>query len=403
MNMVIVHLLASPFLGGIERQVLGLASTLPESYRTVFLSFAERGLARPFLAQARHDGFEAVELKQNAPRWRLAAQEVACHLRRVGAAVLCCSGYKSDLIGWLAARRLGIPAVCISHGWTAATFRVRINEAADRLVMRCMDRIVCVSEGQAVKVRRSGIPEGRIEVIRNAIRASAFDRPDPAYRALLQGLFPVPPRIVVGGAGRFSPEKGYGQLVEAAALVTRSDPGIGFVLFGDGPLRHDIVRQIAALGLERRCVLAGFRTDLDRFLPHLSMLAQSSFTEGLPVVVLEALAAGVPVVATAVGGTPEVIASGETGYLVPPGQPEALAQRILDLARDDAGRQAMGERARKHVRENFTLEAQSLRYQRLFEDLNRKSRARPEGARRTSLMRGPAVVTSGAGTGRIHD
>jgi glycosyltransferase involved in cell wall biosynthesis len=371
--MVVVQLLASPFLGGIERQLIGLASSLPAGYRTVFLSFAERGLARPFLEQARRDGFEALELKRNAPHWRLAVQEVAYHLRRVGADVLCCSGYKPDLIGWLAARRVGIPVVCISHGWTGATLKVRLNEILDRLVMRCMDRTVCVSEGQAVKVRRSGVAPGRIEVIRNAIRSDPDGHPEPGYRTLLDGFFPKPPRIVVGGAGRFSPEKGYAKLVEAAAIVTRADPGVGFVLFGDGPLRGDLVRQIAGLGLEGRFILAGFRTDLEQFLPHLDLLAQSSFTEGLPVVVLEALAAAVPVVATAVGGTPEAIVAGETGYLVPPGDSQALAQRILDLARDDVRRKDMGRRGRQYARDHFTFEAQSLRYQRLFEGLVRKN------------------------------
>src|SRR4051812_8777685 len=114
--MNIVHLLASPFLGGPERQALGLAGALPAGYRTTFLSFAERGLARPFLERARADGFEAIELTANAPHLLRAASEVAEHLRRVRADVVCCSGYKPDLVGWRAARRVGVPVVAILHG-----------------------------------------------------------------------------------------------------------------------------------------------------------------------------------------------------------------------------------------------------------------------------------------------
>src|SRR5947209_865839 len=190
--MVIVHLLASPFFGGPERQVLGLARSLPPEYRTVFLSFAERGLSIPFLEKARQHGFEAVCLKHNAPFLRRAANEIAGHLRRVGARVLCCSGYKPDVIGWLAARQAGVPVLSISHGWTAVTIKVRLNEILDRLVLHGMDRVVCVSEGQAVKVRRAGVAPGRVVVIRNAVGRDSFRDPDPQYRHEMLGMFARP-------------------------------------------------------------------------------------------------------------------------------------------------------------------------------------------------------------------
>ncbi len=127
-------------------------------------------------------------------------------------------------------------------------------------------------------------------------------------------------------------------LVEAAAIVARSDPGAGFIHFGDGPLRETIRRRIEELGLERRFILAGLRDDLDRFLPHWDLSVLPSYTEGLPTVVLESYAAGVPVVATAVGGTPEAVADGVDGYLVPPGDPVALAGRIRDVLGADEER-----------------------------------------------------------------
>src|SRR3954447_3346451 len=118
--MVGVHLAASPFFGGPERQMLGLASALPAEYRSVFLSFAEGGRCRPLLDEARRLGVEAVELEENAPRYWAAVREVAGHLRRMGAEVLCCHGYKPDILGWRAARRAGVPVVAVSRGWTAA-------------------------------------------------------------------------------------------------------------------------------------------------------------------------------------------------------------------------------------------------------------------------------------------
>src|SRR5262249_61331736 len=107
-----------------------------------------------------------------------------------------------------------------------------------------------------------------------------------------------------GAAGRLSREKGFDQFIDAAALVRRQHPDTGFVLFGDGPLRERLAKRVAERELDGAFVLAGFRADVERFLPFLDVAVLSSHTEGLPVVVLEAMAARVPVVATAVGGTP---------------------------------------------------------------------------------------------------
>jgi len=375
----VVHLTASPFLGGPERQMLGLASALPAGYRTTFLGFPEGGKGRPLLVEARRRGFDAVELRHTMNGYGrgyfAAVGEVAGRLRELKADVVCCHGYKPNLLGRPAARRAGVPVVAVSRGWTAATAKVRANEAVDRLFLRRMDRVVCVSEGQAVKVRRAGVPEGRVAVIRNAIRADRFDDPDPDGRARLLAMFDRPPGKVVGAAGRLSPEKGFAVLVEAAALVAAEAPDVGFVVFGEGPLRDDLARRVAAAGLEGRFLLAGFRDDLDRVVPHLDLFALPSFTEGLPNVVLEAFAAGTPVVATAVGGTPEVVDDGESGYLVAPGDPAAFARRVLDVLGDEGRRRAMGARGRDRVRAEFTFEAQSLLYQDLFAGLTGPPRA----------------------------
>src|SRR5690349_18689825 len=171
--LVVVNLAASPFVGGPERQLLGLARHLPDLFRSIFLSFSERGLARPFVDQARRDGFEAVELRHNVPNYRQAIDEIVQHLRRLHADVLCCHGFKPDVFGWRAARIARIPVVAVSHGWTGATWRVRMYEGLDRLVLRCMDRVVGVSAAQADKVRRAGVPFERVVVIRNAVDEAA--------------------------------------------------------------------------------------------------------------------------------------------------------------------------------------------------------------------------------------
>lgn len=367
--MVVVQLMASPFFGGPERQVVGLAQSLPANVRTVFLTFAENGGCHALLDELAKRGLNGKALEKNYPDIPGAVREMVRHLRELRADIVCCNGYKPDIIGLLAARQAGIPVVSISHGWTSATWKVRLNETMDRMALAWMDATVCVSKAQAVKVRQAGVPPERVVVIRNAINADEIAGFEPAARASLEAYFETRPRWLVGAAGRLSREKGMEQFVAAATYVLARTPDAGFIIFGEGPERKNLERLIFQQGLQGKLVLAGFREDVGKLLACLDVSVLSSWTEGLPVVVLEALAAGVPVVATAVGGTPEVIDDGVNGFLVPPGDPAALAQRISELLNDDNLRRAMGERGRRRVRKEFTFAQQADAYVRLFEKL----------------------------------
>jgi glycosyltransferase involved in cell wall biosynthesis len=365
-RMRIIHLTASTFFGGPERQMLGLARHLPPPCRTTFLSFAEGGRCQEFLRQIRFNGFVGEALRYDTPNLPAATLELAHQLRGERTDVLLCHGYKANLVGRLAAHQVGVPAVSVARGWTGEDLKVRAYEAVDRWHLRFMDHIVCVSRGQATKVHKAGVPPRRITVIPNAARLATERGADRECRNQLESMFRNPGERIVVGAGRLSPEKGVSVLIDAARRVLEADPQARFVVFGEGTQRSTLERLIANAGLAGRFVLPGFRSDLDQLLPSADLFVLPSFTEGMPNVLLEAGAAGVPVVATAVGGTPEVVAHGRTGYLVPPDDPEPLARRILDLLSDESLRGQMGQAAREHVRAHFTFEAQAQAYGRLF-------------------------------------
>lgn len=367
--MNIVHLTASTFHGGPERQMLGLAHHLPETYQSLFLSFAEGGRCRQFLSTARHHGFEAAKLTSDTPRLWPAVREIVGHLERFGADVLCCHGYKANLLGRMGARRRKIPVVAVARGWTGESFKVRLYERIDRFHLRWMDQVVCVSEAQATRVRRAGVRAERIRVIYNAIDPMRFHEPDTRYRAKLLRYFRQPRTQIIGAAGRLSPEKGFEVLVRAAERVVREQPTVGFVLFGEGPERASLQKQINAAGLGQNFALAGFRADLDRFLPHFDLLALPSYTEGMPNVVLEAFASGVPAVATAVGGTPEVIEDGISGYLVPAGDADTMAECICQALENADELPHMGRRGRLCVQEKFGFATQAEMYREMFDQL----------------------------------
>jgi glycosyltransferase involved in cell wall biosynthesis len=335
----------------------------------MFLSFAERGLARPFLELAQREGFEAHELRTNFPHLGAAVDEVARHLRASSADILLTSGYKPDLIGWRAARLVGIPVVGIAHGWTGVTWKVKLYEWLDALVMRWMDRVVCVSQATALRALQAGIPHSKRVVIPNAVDPKPYETLRPEAREIVEGFFASAPQSIIGAVGRLSPEKGMDVLVHAAALVAKQRPEVGFLVFGDGPARAQLENLIDREGLAGRFVLAGFCADLPSVLPGLDMIVSPSHTEGLPVALLEAMAAARPIIATAVGGTPEVVIDGETGELIPPNNPPRMAQKIIDLLDDTERRTRYGHAGRGRVREKFTFSAMAQAYETLFADL----------------------------------
>ena len=370
-RMRIAHLVASPFLGGPERQILGHMNALSEDCDFVVLGFDESGKSHPFLSRARDDGHEVVLLEQNTPSYRASIAEITNHLKRCEADILVCHGYKPDILGFFAARRARIPFVAVSRGWTGATAKVRVNECADRCILRLADCVVCVSEAQARKVWRSGVSSRRIRVIHNAIDSSRFSRADAQARRELNQLFESTPTHIVGAAGRLSPEKGFDIFVDAAARVVHQYDSAHFVLFGDGELGAALEERVTSWRIGDRFTRVGFRDDLDRLIPHLDLFVIPSYTEGLSNVALEASAAGIPIVATAVGGNPEVVIDHKNGRLVPSGNPARMASAIVSLLHDEHTRKAMGEHARAHVEAFFTFQAQGEAYLDLFRELYR--------------------------------
>jgi glycosyltransferase involved in cell wall biosynthesis len=364
-----VHLTASPCFGGVERQMLELGRELEQICHSAFVTFDEEGRCQGFVDNAAQYGFTVHALKHDFPRLFSVYRELKGFLTSVAPDLLCCHGYKSNLLGLLVARQLHIPIVSVSHGWTGESTRVKLFELLDKRILRLVDRVVCVSEGQAQKVRRSGVSHAKVKVIHDAVRVDRFNAPSHHDRAQLEQMFPTRPTAIVGAAGRLSPEKGFKHLIDAAAAIVRDHPHTGFVLFGDGPLREELAARIRERGVEQQFKLPGFQSDLDRFFPHFDLLVLPSYTEGLPNVVLEAFAAGVPVVATAVGGTPELVEPGENGFLVAPGDARELACRIRDLLADEQQRRTMGQRGSRLVREKFSFKSQAAAYQALIDAL----------------------------------
>jgi glycosyltransferase involved in cell wall biosynthesis len=175
---------------------------------------------------------------------------------------------------------------------------------------------------------------------------------------------------------RMRPVKGHTFFLEAAARVSREIQDARFILVGDGPLRHEIEDRIARLGISDRVHLLGERSDASQLVASFDLAVLASLHEGLPNAVMEAMAAGVPVVATAVGGTRELIVDGETGYLVPPADVLALGERISFALQNEEISSAIAERGREFVTDRFAVERMVESVESLYDELLRESKPR---------------------------
>jgi glycosyltransferase involved in cell wall biosynthesis len=166
--------------------------------------------------------------------------------------------------------------------------------------------------------------------------------------------------------GRLSPEKDFATLIRAAAIAVSIDPTFRLDVAGDGVCMPELQQLVTELGIQHAVRLLGQRSDIQQLLAGARMAALSSVTEGISLTLLEAMASGLPVVATAVGGNPELVVNNLTGLLVPPQQPEILAKAMIDLWRDPVRRQAMGHAGRARVEEFFDVRKMVAEYEKLY-------------------------------------
>jgi glycosyltransferase involved in cell wall biosynthesis len=232
-------------------------------------------------------------------------------------------------------------------------FRLKGNSLS-RWKYRQVDCFICASDAIRQMLIADGIPAARAVTVHEGID---LGRVEAAPAANLHEELWLPHHApIVGNVAALVPHKGQKHLVEAAALVMRDVPDARFIIAGEGELRESLERQIREHHLEKHVFLAGFRPDVLSLHKAFDIFVMSSVTEGLGTSLLDAMAAGKPIVATRAGGIPEVVVDGETGYLVPPRDHDAMAGAIARLLKDEALRRRMGEAGQKRARVRFSAE-----------------------------------------------
>ena len=241
--------------------------------------------------------------------------------------------------------------------------------AFNRALLPFADGLVSVSGFvKDCLVENEGFPRRRVRVVYNGIAAETFDASEGrAAVRVSQNLSADDP--VIGIAARFAPVKDHATLLRAFADVVRERPNAKLALAGDGETRAAMERLAGELGIAASCRFLGVRRDVPALLASWDVFCLSSLSEGTSVTILEAMATGLPVAATDVGGNPEIVRNGETGFLTPRGDAPALGRAILDLLRDPKRARRFGDAGRTLARERFTIDRMTQKYRELYREL----------------------------------
>jgi glycosyltransferase involved in cell wall biosynthesis len=274
-------------------------------------------------------------------------------------------GYKGNiLIGSIPRFMRKMPVMSTVHGWTSVRkfTKIGLYVLLDRFFLRRMDAIVNVSP--ATKMR---IGKGETFVVENGIPPLKFVDPDSKAEADSFLFEFCREGFILGTISRLSAEKGINYLIEAVKILSSKGVDVKAIVIGEGPQKQHLQKRILDLGLSNRIFLAGYRNNAFHYLPLFDLFVLPSLTEGLPITILEAMQAEVPIIATRVGGIPGLLENGSCGIMVAPGDSEALAKAVTLLSSDTALAQGMAKQAREEALSKYSSRRMAEKYLKIYE------------------------------------
>ena len=340
----IVHLLSSGGFYGAERMLLDHCQATSGDHRVVFLD-APAELVTRF----REAGVQCQSCDSLPALLRLLREQRP---------LINTHNFKGLVFGWLGASVWRLPLVITQHGFTPSSRKQRLYTWLSLQLCRMpnVERVVCVAESIARILRDAGVPASRLQVIPNGLpQAAALPERIPASGTWLAGY-----------VGRLSQEKGPDLFLDALIPLCQRHRQVRGVMLGEGPERAELQARIDAAGLTERITLPGFQRDMRSWMARLDALVISSRTEGTPMILLEAMQDGVPVVAFGVGGIPDVIEHGRNGLLARPLAVDELGQQLLALLEDPAQAAELVARARQTQRERYHLPTLAQRWAQVY-------------------------------------
>lgn len=355
----ILHLRSGTHLFGPERIIISLARCASPSYQHTIAGI-ERGSESLLVREAASLGIQAAWFRSYRRLDTKCVRDIARYISSHEIDLVHAHDFKANFYALAARRNLPVKTVTTLHLWNRSSLLTGVYEILDRLQIRLFDKVIAVSPAVAAQARRWKIPERKLQVILNGVDISRFASSSSA---------PVRKVFTIGSVGRLVSQKGYDLLLEACARIFADYADTRLVLVGDGPLREDLERRAQDLGISERVTFAGQTQEVEKALADMDLFVSSSLDEGLPVAVLEAMAARLPVVATMVGAADEVIENEKSGLLIKPDDVEALTYSIRRLREDKALRKALAEAGYRRVEEDFSAEKMTRKTEAVYAEL----------------------------------
>lgn len=348
----ILHLLSSAHYGGTEMMTWTLLNHMSDRFENELCFFLEDG---PFVEKYRRQGFYVSVLNWSPVRTLQVALQLFSLLRSRQYDVITVYGYKANMlarwVAWFARVKRYVTAqrsVDLDrrpwHSWL------------DRVTSPMVDLYVSNSAAAAsLLVSRERVPQTKVLTIPNGIDSARFQVEENDRTAARLSLGIGTGQLAVGVVANLRPMKGHLDLLRAFATLKVTYPQVHLFFAGEGPCRREISETAIQLGIADQVHLLGLRTDIPSILAAMDVFVLPSHWEGMPGSVMEAMAAGLPVIGTSVGGIPELIVDGVTGYLVQPGDSAVLGDRLAALFADHRHREALGRAAAERIKEHFSL------------------------------------------------
>ncbi|MCK9364724.1 MAG: glycosyltransferase [Syntrophales bacterium] len=353
-------------VGGLERVLAAIVLSLDKAKYDVQVWCLARG--GQIAAELSAQGVPVRILSMQSYYNPIAILRLACLMKREKFDLVHTHGYFASTFGRLAAILASIPVI-ITHVHSTYYDYSKRNIWIERFLSRWTDRIICISRAvEEFVTLTEGIHQDKTALIYNGV---ALPGHPACGREKMRNSFNIyAEAVVIIIVASLTENKGHGLLMAALAPLTQRFPALRLIIVGDGPLREPLSKESRRLGIEKAVIFTGIRTDISALLNMADIFVlPSQLREGLGVALIEAMAAGLPVIGTAIGGIPELIQENENGLLVPPGSVEALTTSLEKLISDPAARKMMGQKGTQMYQERFTMSMMTRQIETLYDQL----------------------------------
>ncbi len=359
----VAQLRSSAGIYGAERMLLNLNKSLPQAgVHSQLLCINNYLQSKQALHELAMLNKQSVALLPCAGKFDIAtAKALKLKARSDNLQIIHSHDYKSAFYSSLAALGSNVKRVATLHGWVETSTSLKIYQLLERVLLRSFDALVVVAQNQMQRLLQLGIPQQRIHYIANAIDVPAAEIVQVKSKAGIEGLYAD--ALVFGFVGRLAAEKNVAMLISAFAKASAKYDRLQLVITGDGPDKDMLQQHARSLSIDDRVIFTGARGDMDRVYSAIDYVLLPSLTEGMPMVVLEAMANEIPVIASAVGEIPALLKHTNVGIVLEPGNEQALTDALYCAAQTGSIRDRAG---REHILANHTSSAMAVAYADLY-------------------------------------